>query len=48
MIYIFTVKLGWLPSSGMTTLGAEGGFGDVASHMVMPVIVLAASKDRLP
>ena len=43
LIYIFTVKLGWLPSSGMTTLGAEGGFGDVASHMVMPVIVLAAS-----
>ncbi|MBO5210081.1 MAG: ABC transporter permease [Lachnospiraceae bacterium] len=43
LIYIFTVKLGLLPSSGMTTLGTEGGFVDVAKHMVMPVIVLAAS-----
>ena len=43
LIYLFTVKLGWLPSSGMTTLGTQGGFADVAKHMVMPVIVLAAS-----
>lgn len=43
LIFIFTVKLNWLPSSGMTTLGTEGGFADVAKHMVMPVIVLAVS-----
>lgn len=43
LIYLFTVKLGWLPSSGMTTLGTQGGFADVAKHMVMPVIVLAFS-----
>lgn len=43
LVYIFTIKLGVLPSSGMTTLGTEGGFADVASHMVMPVTVLAAS-----
>lgn len=43
LIYVFTVKLGWLPSSGMTTLGMEGGFWDVAKHMVMPVLVLAFS-----
>lgn len=43
LIYLFTVKLKWLPSSGMITLGTEGGFLDVAKHMVMPVIVLAAS-----
>lgn len=43
LIYIFTVKLGWLPSGGMSTLGTKGGFGDVAAHMVMPVIVLAFS-----
>lgn len=43
LIYIFTVKLGWLPSSGMTTLGMEGGVADVARHMVMPVLVLAVS-----
>lgn len=43
LIYIFTVKLGWLPSSGMITLGTDGGFADVAKHMVMPVLVLALS-----
>lgn len=43
LVFVFTVKLGWLPSSGMVTLGTEGGFGDVARHMVMPVIVLATS-----
>ena len=43
LIFVFTVKLGWLPSSGMKTLGTEGGFLDVAAHMVMPVIVLAVS-----
>lgn len=43
LIYLFTVKLGWLPSSGMITLGTEGGFADVLKHMIMPVIVLAFS-----
>ena len=43
LIYIFTVKLGWLPSSGMITLGTDGGFADVTKHMVMPVLVLALS-----
>ena len=43
LIFVFTIKLGWLPSSGMTTLGTGGGAADVAAHMVMPVIVLATS-----
>ena len=43
LIFLFTVKLGWLPSSGMNTLGASGGALDVAKHMVMPVLVLATS-----
>ncbi len=43
LVYIFTVKLGWLPSSGMTTLGTDGGALDVIRHMVMPVIVLSFS-----
>ena len=43
MVFVFTVKLGWLPSSGMTTLGTAGGAADVARHMVMPVLVLAFS-----
>ncbi len=41
LIYIFTVKLNVLPSSGMYTLGSQGGMGDLIRHMVMPVTVLA-------
>jgi peptide/nickel transport system permease protein len=43
LIYLFTVRLGWLPSGGMTTLGTDGGFLDVVLHMIMPVTVLAVS-----
>lgn len=43
LIYIFTIKLNWLPSSGMSTLGMEGNTLDVIKHMIMPVIVLATS-----
>lgn len=43
MIYIFTIRLKWLPSSGMMTMGSGGDFWDVARHMVMPVTVLATS-----
>lgn len=43
LIYVFTVRLGWLPSSGMTTPGTGGDFLDVARHMVMPVLVLSVS-----
>lgn len=43
LIYLFTVKLQLLPSSGMTTLGMDGGVLDVARHMIMPVLVLAVS-----
>lgn len=43
LIYVFTVRLGWLPSSGMYTPGTGGDFLDVARHMVMPVLVLAVS-----
>lgn len=43
LIYVFTVRLNILPSSGMTTLGTSGGAADVAEHMIMPVMVLAFS-----
>ena len=43
LIYLFTVKLGLLPSGGMVTLGTDGGAADIAVHMVMPVLVLAFS-----
>ena len=40
-VYIFTVRLGWLPSSGMYTPGVGGGAGDVIRHLIMPALVLA-------
>ena len=43
LVYLFTIQLGWLPSGGMTTLGAAPSVWDVVRHMVMPVIVLTAS-----
>lgn len=43
LIYLFTVRLGWLPSSGMETPGIGGDLGDITRHMVMPVTVLSAS-----
>lgn len=43
LIYIFTVKLGILPSSGMNTLGVDGSVPDTVRHMILPVIVLAVS-----
>lgn len=43
LIFLFTVVLGWLPSSGMTTLGTGGGVWDVIKHMIMPVLVLSVS-----
>lgn len=41
LIFVFTVRLGWLPSSGMYTPGVGGDALDVARHLVMPVTVLA-------
>lgn len=43
LVYIFSVNLNWLPSSGMTTLGKEGNWIDLMKHMVMPVLVLTLS-----
>ncbi|OAB38749.1 peptide permease [Paenibacillus macquariensis subsp. defensor] len=43
LIYVFSIWLKILPSSGMTTLGSEGGFGDILLHLIMPVIVLTAN-----
>lgn len=45
MIFIFALKLGWLPTSGMLTMGADyTGFalaGDYFKHVIMPATVLA-------
>lgn len=40
LIFIFTIKLGWLPSSGMRTLGVGGSWLEL-KYMIMPVLVLS-------
>ncbi|MFI0425043.1 ABC transporter permease [Spongiactinospora sp. 9N601] len=41
-IYVFSLTLGWLPSSGMSTPGG-GGPADILSHLVLPAAILALS-----
>jgi peptide/nickel transport system permease protein len=42
LIMIFSVWLGWLPSSGITTYGEEGNVGSRLSHLILPAITLAS------
>lgn len=42
LIYIFSVKLGWLPSSGMRELGTAGTGVDFR-HLILPCVTLAVS-----
>ncbi len=41
LIIIFHVKLGWLPGSGMATLGAPFSLADRIQHLILPVSMLA-------
>ncbi len=43
LIYIFHIKLKWLPLGGMNTLGGRGGNLDVLRHLLIPMFVLAIS-----
>ncbi|MBC7240951.1 MAG: ABC transporter permease [Anaerolineae bacterium] len=43
LIFILALKLQWLPTSGMQTLGQPFSVGDRLKHMIMPVIVLSVS-----
>ncbi|MCI8465396.1 MAG: ABC transporter permease [Lachnospiraceae bacterium] len=41
LVYIFGVRLGILPTSGMYTSASAKEFGDLVRHMILPVAVLA-------
>jgi peptide/nickel transport system permease protein len=41
MILLFSVQLGWLPTSGIATIGSGFHIGDRLKHLVMPATVLA-------
>jgi peptide/nickel transport system permease protein len=40
-IFIFALKLGWLPTGGMYTLGGEEDILDLMRHLILPTVVLA-------
>jgi peptide/nickel transport system permease protein len=41
LIYVFSLKLGVLPTGGMGRLGGGGGLVDGLRHMLLPTVVLA-------
>lgn len=38
--YVFSLRLGWLPSGGMQSLGGGGGVLDLLRHLILPASVL--------
>ena len=44
LVYIFSVKLGWLPTGGMYTSVSSTDFGDLARHMILPTISMAMAS----
>lgn len=42
-IYVFSLRLRWLPVGGTMTLGGEGGFLDGLLHLILPASVLAVA-----
>lgn len=44
MIYLFALKLNWLPTSGMSSLGQEASLWDEILHMIMPVTILGVGS----
>ena len=42
LILVFGLELRWLPVSGMDSAVGGGGLGDLAAHMVLPTLTLAA------
>jgi peptide/nickel transport system permease protein len=43
LILVLSVNLNWLPSSGITSAGDQGGLLDRLQHLVMPALVLSTT-----
>ncbi|MCO1576723.1 ABC transporter permease [Crossiella sp. SN42] len=43
-VAVFTLGLGWLPGGGLTDAGETAGFAQVATHLVLPAVVLGVSQ----
>jgi len=46
-LYIFAVRLGWLPSGGMLTPGEDFSIGDLLWHLILPSSLLAIAQAAL-
>ena len=44
LIYVFSLKLDWLPASGMYTVGQPRAFTDSLEHMILPATALGLSQ----
>ncbi|MDR7542868.1 MAG: ABC transporter permease [Armatimonadota bacterium] len=42
-IYVFALRVRWLPVGGTMTLGGDGGFLDAVHHLILPASVLAVA-----
>ena len=43
-IYIFALKLGWLPTSGLATVGRPHTLSDTLRHLILPAFVLGLAQ----
>jgi peptide/nickel transport system permease protein len=43
-IYIFGLRLGWLPTAGMRTIGEDPSFWDSVHHLILPAGVLGLAN----
>ncbi|MGM4984133.1 MULTISPECIES: ABC transporter permease [Rhizobium] len=46
-LYIFAVRLGWLPSGGMSTPGVDFSLADLLRHLILPSALLAVAQAAL-
>ena len=40
LIIVFSVRLGWLPGTGMSSASGPGTAGDVLTHLILPAVTL--------
>ncbi|AYG62822.1 ABC transporter permease [Rhizobium jaguaris] len=46
-LYIFSVRLHWMPSGGMLTPGEEFSVGDLIHHLILPAALLSIAQAAL-
>jgi peptide/nickel transport system permease protein len=44
LIYVFALKLRWLPTAGMYTVGGTPDFGDTLRHLILPALALGVAQ----